>query len=1371
MDPSKDYYEQRLAAHAHQAWAAAAAYHNPAAQHYMQRIQQFFPPSHSSTPPQQPTATAPNPYPQSGRNEHLSSSGSQTVKEQVYSANPQLNSSASVSGGNSYPPGHPMHFPGVDYRHSHRASPSPAHSGNGNAPLPAHRSSPSLSKARDASETSIGMQPASTTNPQNAPSPLPAHMRSNPYQPTTNYHNLNSPYHPTSQLMHHPSYLPPSGLPPSSTNSSHYPPLSSNPPHIPQAMGSNNSNSAMSHPTNGSDFSKYPPHRAEYSEQGKLPLNDPRSLVPNGGMLPGEASLPTSHHYQSNQRHPRDGDHLQHNYNNNYNNSSSAPEDFSNSGRNDSRRKDSFNSLDGNSAYNKQHRVGTPTTSTSSHNSFPPFSSHYSNLSSSAPPINSVGQQPQPDANYGNAYTGMSSYGSQIYNDRLDPSAQQNSANQHHHSNQTIVQPRGPTIDASIKYSASEASGADTSLRNQSKGSYSSTIAHHHDQRRHHHSSGNSSGNSANDDHQRIPSYPNHHPSHQPYAMQNSHSTPSMSNSHRLEAGTNNSSNRIMPPVTGHPYMPQNVPLPPPDVSKPPQHHQSAVDGASPAYLGASQMPRNSYPNQDGGSLEVSNRHPEQSTYTSNQMYPNLQQPHSNPPLQHQADSAFASNRMTNPPVSGSDLQHSLISQVKEKTQSGSWKRKHSIDGKKSNSEQHRTSKKARLSLEAQQKDKRASNDNNLDDPYAFDDDIEKSSVGSGSNSNSGVEFARFSANGRQGSTSSGPVYKFKSALLSREQSKCNTPEPAYQVPSPHGMSSHILHNEKKSDLVSNRSGSLSQNFVALNSISVPLRFDQSDNYFNMSCESFLSDLLSKPISVSRRPSIDNWRSAMAARAEKKADKRKAKELRKELAAEKAAALEKALVEKGSVVPAKVKGAAEQRELEKRFDSNSYSSHNSFEDNLGRVSGSNRNEDKKSQHVTFSPIPPVQYPPPPTPPNGDSGYSSNASSNANPGYAISNVSTLPPAMQSPAFQPQPQYYSSNSHTLMQNTSTSAASGLSSNSSSSVAGSHPSTSNLAKGNSFSPFPAPQRNAVKNNKFEEKQRQANSDNTAVNKSKPSLISSRKPDARMAKEDQKENRPKKSSSSKSPTKSESSRPKSEKNTMSPTKSSSTKSPSATEKRKAEERISKEKEDLKALQVNGNSNSLSSSNEWNNEKSKDSSNKPKVKKGALWAMPIVPKPPQKPNEKRKSQPSITTPVIPNSVPATSKKSDSSSSGSKSKSDTKPVTANKASKNATIENNEAGNGALVDVWRQAFGAVKPKKPVDASPLNNKLLIKQEIDAETCKKITYLDIPPEVRRRPKPSFGGLIHFPPDWERAVKRHHEKCRLPKPLCKGKTYMLLK
>ena len=315
MDPSKDYYEQRLAAHAHQAWAAAAAYHNPAAQHYMQRIQQFFPPSHSSTPPQQPTATAPNSYPHSGRNEHISSSGSQSVKEQVYSGNPQLNNSASVTSGNNYPPGHPMHFPGVDYRQSHRASPTPAHSGNGSAPLPAHRSSPSLSKARDTSDAAASIRPTPATNPSNAPSPLPAHMRSNPYQPTTNYHNLNSSYHPSSQLMHHPSYLPPSGPPPPSTNSSLYPPLSSNPPHLPQTMASNHS--AMSHSTNSSDISRYPPHRADYLEQTKLPLNDPRSLVPNGGLPPGETGLPQGQHYPPNQHHSRDGDHLQHNYNNN----------------------------------------------------------------------------------------------------------------------------------------------------------------------------------------------------------------------------------------------------------------------------------------------------------------------------------------------------------------------------------------------------------------------------------------------------------------------------------------------------------------------------------------------------------------------------------------------------------------------------------------------------------------------------------------------------------------------------------------------------------------------------------------------------------------------------------------------------------------------------------------------------------------------------------------------------------------------------------------------------------------------------------------------------------------------------------------------
>ena len=34
------------------------------------------------------------------------------------------------------------------------------------------------------------------------------------------------------------------------------------------------------------------------------------------------------------------------------------------------------------------------------------------------------------------------------------------------------------------------------------------------------------------------------------------------------------------------------------------------------------------------------------------------------------------------------------------------------------------------------------------------------------------------------------------------------------------------------------------------------------------------------------------------------------------------------------------------------------------------------------------------------------------------------------------------------------------------------------------------------------------------------------------------------------------------------------------------------------------------------------------------------------------------------------------------------------------------------------------------------------------KKKTILDVPPEARRRPKPTYGGLIHFAPDWEAKV-----------------------
>ncbi len=44
------------------------------------------------------------------------------------------------------------------------------------------------------------------------------------------------------------------------------------------------------------------------------------------------------------------------------------------------------------------------------------------------------------------------------------------------------------------------------------------------------------------------------------------------------------------------------------------------------------------------------------------------------------------------------------------------------------------------------------------------------------------------------------------------------------------------------------------------------------------------------------------------------------------------------------------------------------------------------------------------------------------------------------------------------------------------------------------------------------------------------------------------------------------------------------------------------------------------------------------------------------------------------------------------------------------------------------------------------------------------DIPPELRRRPKPEFGGLIFFSPDWEREVLRFHEKQRVPTVLAKS-------
>ena len=155
------------------------------------------------------------------------------------------------------------------------------------------------------------------------------------------------------------------------------------------------------------------------------------------------------------------------------------------------------------------------------------------------------------------------------------------------------------------------------------------------------------------------------------------------------------------------------------------------------------------------------------------------------------------------------------------------------------------------------------------------------------------------------------------------------------------------------------------------------------------------------------------------------------------------------------------------------------------------------------------------------------------------------------------------------------------------------------------------------------------------------------------------------------------------------------------------------------------------------------------KPKKGGTWALPIVPKMPQKPpTEKRKG-----LAPLPNLPVGKAKK-----------------TQDKTAANAVV-NNKNGTQGLANVWLQAFGA-KPNPEANGGQAQ----VKQEPglgsegsssgQASTEKlrkpaKKTYLDIPPEKRRRPKPNFGGLIHFSPDWERAVQRHHEKSRVPQPL----------
>ena len=139
--------------------------------------------------------------------------------------------------------------------------------------------------------------------------------------------------------------------------------------------------------------------------------------------------------------------------------------------------------------------------------------------------------------------------------------------------------------------------------------------------------------------------------------------------------------------------------------------------------------------------------------------------------------------------------------------------------------------------------------------------------------------------------------------------------------------------------------------------------------------------------------------------------------------------------------------------------------------------------------------------------------------------------------------------------------------------------------------------------------------------------------------------------------------------------------------------------------------------------------------RKGPLWGLPILPKPPQKPEKPREVVKPVSTPVAP--TPAA-----------------------------------AGKVDVKNVWLQAFGAgntskapSKPKKKNIESPTNtnNSMDQKKAVKPEREEKVakTILDIPPEVRRKSRPTFGGLIHFSPDWVRSVRRHHERCRLPTAL----------
>ncbi|CAB4069879.1 unnamed protein product [Lepeophtheirus salmonis] len=230
----------------------------------------------------------------------------------------------------------------------------------------------------------------------------------------------------------------------------------------------------------------------------------------------------------------------------------------------------------------------------------------------------------------------------------------------------------------------------------------------------------------------------------------------------------------------------------------------------------------------------------------------------------------------------------------------------------------------------------------------------------------------------------------------------------------------------------------------------------------------------------------------------------------------------------------------------------------------------------------------------------------------------------------------------------------------------------------------------------------------------------------------------------------------------------------------------------------------------------SSNSSSLPPKKGGTLWALPIVPKLPQKPLSKErknnvapppKKDPSSATSVkdvwlsafgankstkkesstncnnnhnnegegtpkdptpsslaktTTNVVVTSSVTKTLSSSPNTSSSISSPPTTSTISTTTTTVNASTTSILISQLTAPPIITTAAAVTTQASPTMKTILpgVPCTTSIKRAHK-TYLDIPPELRRRPRPNYGGIIHFAPNWESAVKIHHEKCRLPDKL----------